>query len=56
MLSTMKDANSLASCIRTMYLNREKTEQMGVEARQMLERDYNPDKYYHTTMQLFEQL
>ena len=56
MLSKMKDIDSLVNCIRNMYDNRENTRRMGVNARQLLEAKYNPERYYTSTMEIFNNL
>lgn len=56
MLSKLKNVGSLTNCIRMMYDNRENTIKMGKSARQLLENKYNPEKYYYSTIQLFNKL
>jgi glycosyltransferase involved in cell wall biosynthesis len=56
MLSKMKDIDSLTYCIRSMYDDRENTRSMGINARQLVESLYNPERYYTSTMKLFNSL
>uniref|UniRef100_UPI0040490E20 glycosyltransferase n=1 Tax=Flavobacterium sp. TaxID=239 RepID=UPI0040490E20 len=56
MLSKMKDIDSLAYCIRSMYDDRENTRSMGINARHLVESFYNPERYYTSTMNLFNSL
>lgn len=55
-LCETKNANSLSNSIKDLYNNKDKIIELGKNARKEVEQKYNPNKYYTTSMILFEKL